>query len=140
MIEYLIELLKCLFYVFIYCITTVIIELIVLLFFKNKKALFKPLIIANVITNPILNLILPSIYLLCYKISNNAIVINSLEYGVLILFEVLVVISEAYILRCFTNLKLKVCYKYSIMFNIISFLFSFIGYFLVHIIKLVLLF
>lgn len=108
-------------YVIFFCLLTLIVELFVLLFFKNRKALRRPLIIANVITNPILNLILPAIYILCFNFVNFKAVYYVI-YGILFVLEVLVVFAEAYIIRFFTNLNYKKCLKYSIVFNLVSFL------------------
>ncbi len=120
--QYLLDLLGILCYILLYCIITLFIELVVLLFFKNKRTLFRPLIIANVITNPILNLILPAIYIACYFMSNNVIIYYSFSFGFLILLEFLVVFSEAFIISLFANLKYKTCLKYAVIFNLVSFL------------------
>ncbi len=122
-IEYLLGLLGKLGCIAIYLILTIIIELLVLLFFKNRKTLFRPLLIANLITNPLLNLILPAIYLLVYYLLIHdfwafVIVIAS----VWLVLEIAVVFSEACIIRFFTALGYKTCLKYALIFNLASFL------------------
>ncbi|MBO5851572.1 MAG: hypothetical protein J6R29_04500 [Clostridia bacterium] len=118
----LLGLLGSLSYVIICCILTILIELFVLLFFKNKKKLFRPLLIANVITNPILNLILPSVYVACFFILNKVIDAYLIDYVILRIFEVVIVFSEAYIMKIFSDLKFKTCFKYSLVLNLVSFL------------------
>ncbi len=125
--EYLIGLLGKLGYIVVYLIITILIETLVLLFFKNRKTLFRPLLIANIITNPILNLILPAIYLAIqfvgdFFIRDYIIIVWLLQIIILVLFEVLVVFAEAYIIRFFTSLEYKSCVKYSLILNLISFL------------------
>ena len=125
--EYLFELLGKLGYIVIYLAITILIEMLVLLFFKNRKTLFRPLLIANLITNPILNLILPAIYigiefLGVMFIRVSIIIVWSLQIIVLVLFEILVVFSEAYIIKFYTDLKFKSCFIYSLILNLVSFL------------------
>jgi hypothetical protein len=114
-------------YIVFYLLFTLIVELFVLLFMKNKKVLFRPLLIANVITNPILNLILPGTYLIfryCFSFSFKITFYYFDLASILatLLLEILVVFSEAYIFKFFTNLKYKKCLKYSFIFNLTSFI------------------
>ncbi len=121
--EYLLGLLGKLGYIAIYLISTIIIELVVLLFFKNRKTLFRPLLIANLITNPILNLILPAIYLLVtYLLEHVFMAFLIVVASVWLVLEIAVVFSEAYIIRFFTALRYKTCFKYALIFNLVSFL------------------
>lgn len=104
------------------CILTCVFELLTLIFFKNRKKLFRPVLIVNVITNPILNMIYPLIYSITVEATMSFSISRYLGTAFLIIMEVGVVILETYMYGYFTDLPLKTRRRISITLNTVSFL------------------
>ena len=103
------------------CLATCITELIVLMFFKDRKHLYKSVLIVNVITNPILNMIYPSIYYFMYWSTNNFIFSYIVGLFALILMEIGVVFMETWMYGFLTDLPLSRRRNISISLNAVSF-------------------
>ena len=84
-------------YLLINCIITVVTEVILLVVYKKNEYIL-PCVIMNVISNPILNLLLPAIYYVCgYALVGSFI----LKWLALLIMEGLVIVGEALILKFF---------------------------------------
>lgn len=116
--RFMLNITKCVVGIVFLLLLTLALELLTLLFFKNKKTLFRPVLIANVISNPILNLMLPAMYLACYKLSSNLTIY--FQIAILVIMEILVILGEAYIIKFFIGESYKKCFKYSLILNLVS--------------------
>lgn len=97
----------------ILCISTCIIEMIPFLFLKNCSKWIKTSFLCNLITNPIINLILALLTLL---VTNNVIFIL-----IAIALEIAVIIFEAFIYYNVLDENMRKCIILSILSNILSF-------------------
>ena len=102
----------------IICALTCIIEIIPLLFLKNRRQLIKTSLLCNVITNPIMNIILAifAVY-----------VTNLTAYtGIVIVMEIAVIMFEAFIFYNLIEESIKKCVVISVIINICSFIVGFL--------------
>lgn len=105
-------------YLLINCIITVVTEVILLVVYKKNEYIL-PCVIMNVISNPILNLLLPAIYYVCgYALVGSFI----LKWLALLIMEGLVIVGEALILKFFLSYPFDDCIKHSAWLNITSFI------------------
>ena len=95
------------------CISTCVIEIIPLLFLKNKGKWIKTSILCNVVTNPILNMVLAFLTLV---IASNLIFII-----ITVILEIAVVGFETFIYYNAIDEKLRKCIVISLLTNICSF-------------------
>lgn len=95
------------------CVGTCVIELVPLLFLKDAKKWVKTSLLCNVITNPIINLVLALLTLL---IANEILLI-----AVAIILELAVIAFESFIFYTVTDESLKKCIIVSLLINICSF-------------------
>ena len=95
------------------CAGTCVIELIPLLFVRNSGQWIKASLLCNVITNPIVNVLLA---LASLVVSDRAIYI-----AIMILLEVAVIAFEAFIFRQVTGESVQKCILISAMINLCSF-------------------
>ena len=95
------------------CVSTITLESIPVLFVKNKRSWWKASLICNVVTNPILNVV---IFLLTAILQSNDVI-----YPVILVLECAVVLIEAYFYQRMLNSKFAVCLIFSLIANTISF-------------------
>ena len=95
------------------CALTCIAEVIPLLFFGDRCRLVKTSVLCNVVTNPVLNVIVAMV--LVYTNS------YAIYYIVLVLLEILVLLVEGLYYKHFCEIKLKRALLISLLANIVSF-------------------
>lgn len=95
------------------CVTTILLESIPILFLKNKKAWWKASILGNVVTNPVLNVIVLLLRILLPE--------DNLVTGVIIVLEIAVVFFEAWFYRLQLSNPYKDCILFSLLANGLSF-------------------
>lgn len=95
------------------CAGTCLIEIVPLLFFKNAKKWIKTSLLCNVITNPIINLVLA---LLTLVVTNEVLFI-----AIAIIMEIAVIVFETFIFYTVTDESLKKCIMVSVLINLCSF-------------------
>lgn len=98
----------------IICVLTCIIEIIPLLFLKNRWKWIRTSLLCNVITNPIMNTILAILAIY---------VTNLIVYaGIVIILEIAVIMFEAFIFHNVMDESMKKCMVISVIINICSFI------------------
>lgn len=102
------------------CLFTVAVETLVLLYIKDGKKWLKPQLICNVITNPLLHLLLPLAYLLGTAILGGY--NTAWNTAMLIIFEVGIVFAEASLVRFWIDEPYKKRLLVSAILNTASFL------------------
>lgn len=95
------------------CGATILLEGIPILFLKNKKTWWKASILCNVVTNPILNVIVLLLPVLLRE--------ANWVVGVVFVLEVAVVFFEAWFYRLMLGNTYKACLMFSLIANGISF-------------------
>ena len=95
------------------CISTILLEAVPVLLFKEKKAWFKAGVACNVATNPVLNAM---VMLITFYIGW-----GKLAYGLVLLLEVAVVFLEAWFYRFLLDKTYGCCLLFSACANALSF-------------------
>lgn len=95
------------------CVSTITLESIPVLFVKNKRSWWKASLICNVVTNPILNVV---IFLLTAILQSNDVI-----YPVILVLECAVVLIEAYFYQRMLNSRFTACLVFSLIANLLSF-------------------
>lgn len=96
----------------IMCGATILIEGVLTLFLKDRKAWWKASVICNVVTNPILNLVITLLVALWFD--------RDTILPVLILLELVVVFLEAYFYQRMLNKGYGRCLLFSFLANALS--------------------
>lgn len=96
----------------LYCAGTVLLEFIPALFMPDRKAWIKTGLFCNVITNPILNVIMLMLFAM---VKSRVIVLISA-----VLLELMIVLFEAYIYKKNLNKPPKICLIFSFIANLFS--------------------
>lgn len=97
----------------VFCGATILLEAIPCLVVREKRAWWKASVICNMVTNPILNVLL----LLLVSMSFPEGVIKT----TLMLLELVVVLVEAHFYKRMLNKKFLWCFLFSVVANLISF-------------------
>lgn len=105
------------------CALTCIFETLTLLFFKDRKDWIKPVLICNVLTNPVLNMIYPFLQELLEGAREYA-----LSVYLLLALEVGVVFLETWLLGFFVEKSYKRRLGVSVAINVASFVVGLILY------------
>ena len=101
------------------CVFTVLVETLALCFFKDRKRRIKPQLYCNVITNPLLHLILPLCYIgIASLCGGENKVLNALA---LLALEIAIVFAEAWLMGLFLKEPYKHRLKISAIVNAASF-------------------
>ena len=95
------------------CLATIILESIPVLVVHHKLAWWKASLICNVVTNPILNVV---IFLLTAILQSNDVI-----YPVILVLECAVVLIEAYFYQRMLNSRFTACLVFSLIANLLSF-------------------
>lgn len=95
------------------CTLTILLESVLCLIVRQKLAWWKASVICNIVTNPILNVIL----MLLASLSVPSLIITA----ALLVMEVVVVFVEAYFYRCMLNKAYRHCFLFSLIANLLSF-------------------
>ena len=95
------------------CVSTITLESIPVLFVKNKRSWWKASLICNVVTNPILNVVVFLLTAILYP--------NDVVYPVILVLECAVVLIEAYFYKRMLNSSFTACLMFSLIANLLSF-------------------
>lgn len=110
----------------IFCVMTILVEFIPVLFTDNKKEWMKTSILCNVMTNPIVNTLFMILFLFVYN--------NFLLLFLLIVLEVAVVFFEAYVYERRLGESRKKCIRFSVAANVCSILAGFVLFYVLNVI------
>ncbi len=100
------------FYLALVCLITVLLESIPVLFVRNRSAWWRAGILCNVVTNPIINLLM--------LLVNTYIPNQGLTAGITLLLESAVVITEAWLYRKMLHKSVRICFVFSLIANALS--------------------
>lgn len=100
-------------YLIIMCAGTIVLESLPVLFVRRKKAWWKASVLCNLVTNPLLNVLM---LLVIAVVPNRAIFMT-----VLVTLEVCVICVETYFYRCMMKKSWRHCAVYALAANLISF-------------------
>ncbi len=108
----------------ILCLATCLFEAFALLLMEKPREWFKPVLLCNVLTNPILNMILPAVYAFTYVFDMRTGGVAS--FLILLVLELGVVFLEAWMLGVFIDAPFRKRLKVSFGLNAFSFVWGLI--------------
>lgn len=106
------------------CILTIVIETLILIFFKDRRTWIKPVLVVNLITNPIMNCLLPALTVFISIVCD--IFYWHASYLSIIIMELIVIVVETLLFKHFTKQNTLKCFFRSLLMNLFSFILGFL--------------